>query len=249
MSIGIVSVHDAIGANVDKLPPGPAAGYTTGSGSVPWSEAQIDAHPGVVLIDQTPVSGPWDATADVDDYENGAVLLSELAPRAEERMRAFKAAARPGQRQPAIYFSASNVHTVANALVAARVSFPVGFWIADWGILDAVARADVENASGPFPIIGVQESSGAFYDTNVFSGTWLANVSRTSTPPPSGPPYPHYFDGHTTVGQAAASRHMTPEAWLEEQIRLQRPNDVAWNVGWMANVRPPLNTRWWTENR
>jgi GH25 family lysozyme M1 (1,4-beta-N-acetylmuramidase) len=88
-------------------------------------------------------------------------------------------------------------------------------------------------------------------DADAFNGTaadlnaWIASFIPPS--PPSGPPYAHYFNGET-IGAAAASRHMTLEDWLAAQVRLARPNDIAWNLSWIANVRPPKNTRWWTIN-
>ena len=102
MSVQTVTAYDCIGANVDQLPPhSQVAGYTTGSGYVPWSAAQIAAHPGMVLIDQTPTPGAWDALADVQDVESGAVTVAEVPGRAKAMAAAFAAGARPGQRERA----------------------------------------------------------------------------------------------------------------------------------------------------
>jgi hypothetical protein len=179
MAIATETVYDTIGANVARLPEGArAAGYVTGAGDVPWTAEELKAHPGVVLIDQTPAGGPWDSGADVDDYENGAVQLSELAPRARLRAASFKAGTRPGQRHPAVYASAANLTAVCNALVAGGLT-GIGLWVAHWGLPEATAAAMVANASGPFPVIGVQYDHDAArgVDVSVFSAPWLATVS------------------------------------------------------------------------
>jgi hypothetical protein len=172
-----VLVYDAIGSNVGHLPAEEAAGYVTGSSGVPWTQADWDAHPNAIRIDQTPVQGIWSADADVDDYENGAVQLNELAARAKARMAAFNGGLRPGQRKPAVYCSRSNVTAVVNALTAGGIASGVGLWIADWSGTEAEATAEVVAAGGPFPEIGRQYVSNGTYDTSVFSQAWLSDVS------------------------------------------------------------------------
>jgi hypothetical protein len=177
----LVIVHDAIGADVGKLPAGPAAGYTTGSGPVPWTAAQFAAHPGAVRIDQDPAAK--DPTADVLDVENGAATPADCASWVKRATIDVMLKTRPGQRNPAIYTSESNVTAVVNALVDGGVHGGVGLWVASWGIGQAAAEAMVNKASGPYPVIGVQFENGPDYDTSVFSNSWLG----TTTTPPNTP--------------------------------------------------------------
>lgn len=153
------------------------AGYVTGSGGVPWTAADFAAHPGSVRIDQTPAGTAWDATADVDDYESGAVQLSELAARARERMASYAANRRPGQRHPAIYASEGNLTPVANALVKGGVTSGVGLWVADWSWSSETSILELARAGGPFPVVGVQLANAGAYDVSFFSTQWLDNVS------------------------------------------------------------------------
>lgn len=187
--MGLRVVYDVTGTDYGQQPPGAVALYVTGSAGIPATPAQLAAHPEAVLIDQTPASGQWDSLADVDDYENGAVTLGELAPRAKERLANFKANHRPGQRSPAVYFSASDVHNVVNALISGGVTSGVGLWVANWNLTQPEAIAEVTNASGPFPIIGVQYHNAGLFDISVFSSTWLD--TRAASPPPPPPPPPH----------------------------------------------------------
>lgn len=181
--MSIIPVFDATHVNVSHLPKAQVAGYVTGSSDVKWTDADFAAHPNAIRIDQSPSSSVWDATADVDDYENGAVALNELAPRAKARQNAFAKVTRKGQRAPAVYMSASNVTPVVNALINGGIHSGIGLWVAEWSLTEAQAVADVLAAAGPFPIIGIQHANGPFYDSNVFSTSWLNNQSHTA---PSG---------------------------------------------------------------
>ena len=180
-------VHDAIGANVSHLPPGHAAGYTTGSGPVPWTAAQFLAHPGAVRIDQDPAAS--DATADVLDVENGAATPASAPGWCKRARVSYNSATRPGQRKPAVYVNRSNLTAVANELTAAGLS-GIGIWLAAPGTPQAAAEAEIEHASGPFPVIAVQFAFGGAFDTSVFSTAWLQEVSVNQPKPPAKPPVP-----------------------------------------------------------
>lgn len=183
-------VHDATHENIGNLPSGLAAGYVTGSATVQWTATDFADHPHAIRIDQTPAASVWDATADADDFENGAVTLAELAPRAKARMASFAAGARPGQRRPVVYASRVNITEVVNALIGGGVTSGVGLWVADWNNDQAGATAEVENGSGPFPIIGRQFENNGSFDTSVFSQQWIDDVSvaPVSTGKPQVPP-------------------------------------------------------------
>jgi len=195
------------------------AGYSTGSGGIAWSAAQWARYPGALRIDQTPAGGIWDALADYDDYENGAVQLGELAPRAKLRTHAWAAGTRPGQRKPAIYASQSNLTPVCNALIAGGVTSGVGLVVANWNLTEAEAIAKVNAGSGPFPIVGVQYQDAGAYDRDAWSAAWLADVSK-----PAGP-YRHTADGKQTLDQIAAARHANVTNLLLRSIGNWTAND------------------------
>jgi hypothetical protein len=175
---GFTVVADATHGNIGSLPAGiHAAGYVTGSGDVPWNAADWSAHPDAIRIDQTPADSPWDATADADDMERGAVRLDELAGRAKLRIASFRNGTRPGQRSPLVYASAVNITAVVNALISSGVTSGVGLWVANWNLTEPAAIADVTAAAGPFPIRGIQYVNTGPYDLSVMDTAWLANRS------------------------------------------------------------------------
>jgi hypothetical protein len=201
MTIATVTVCDAIRANVSHLPKGQAAGYSTGTGIVPWGAAEWKAHPGAVRICQDP--GATDSTADVLDVEAGAATVGVAARWAEAAAANVAAAKRPGQRHPAIYMSLSMVTPVVNALIHGGISEGVGLWVANWNLTEAEAAALVQHAGGPFPIIGVQYRNAGTYDVSVFSRPWLDAVSGDPAVRPAG------FTGHgeyVTAGQYSLAR-------------------------------------------
>lgn len=175
-----VPMFDATGANFAHLPAGQAAGYTTGSDGVPWDTAMWAARPGAVRIDQTPSVTSWDALADVQDFEAGAVTLAEIAPRVKSMQAAYHAAVRPGQRSPTVYVGArSNSTPVVNALIAAGLHSGVGLAIAASGMSDGDAQALIEAERGtPWPIVWVQNGFHDVYDSGFADVAWLNAVSR-----------------------------------------------------------------------
>jgi len=188
---GFTIGYDCTHANLAAVPKGAQlAGYATGIGSgIPWTAADWAAHPGAIRIAQSASLATDEAVhADVLDVEAGAATISECAPWARDAMAAFARGARPGQRHPAIYFSASNVHAVVNALISGGVTSGVGLWIANWNLTQAQAVADVLAGAGPFPVIGVQFRNAGPYDCDIWSSSWLADVSRPAAPAPPPPP-------------------------------------------------------------
>ena len=174
--MGTILGYDAIGANVNRLPPGAqVAGYDTGTGVVPWTAAQFVAHPGAVHIDQDPAAS--DPLADVLDVENGAATFADCPGWSKRAWADYHAVLRQGQRTPTIYASASNLTNVANALVNGGVTSGVNLWLADWSLSVAQAIDLIDNAGGPFPIVAVQYSNGAVYDFDVFGTAWLASMA------------------------------------------------------------------------
>lgn len=179
MTFGVTLAFDATGSNYAQLPAGQRAGYATGSGAVPWTTAMFADNPGCVVIDQSPVNTALNERCDVLDFENGAATLADIAPWVTAARANFGANARPGQRHPAVYCSASDVTRVANELTAAGIT-GVGLWIAHFGVSQASAAAAVLGGGGPFPVIGFQftdTGGGGAYDIDVFSVTWLSTQS------------------------------------------------------------------------
>jgi hypothetical protein len=189
ITLGFDATHQFIG----QLPAGcQAAGYDTGGDGVAWTDEDWAAHPGAVHIDQDPVASS--PASDVLDCENGAVpvgspLIAQWVKRAQA---SWNAAARPGQRTPALYCSASNVTANVNALTAGGVNSGTGLWIADWTGTDAQAIAEIIAASGPFPVIGGQFQDLGDIDADVWSAAWLENVSG-NTPPADWAYFPCQF--------------------------------------------------------
>lgn len=216
--MAIIPAFDAIHANVAHLPNGQVAGYVTGSNIIKWTDADWKLHPNAIRIDQSPTASAWDATADVDDYERGAVAISELASRAMARLKAFDKVSRPGQREPVIYMSASNVTAVVNALINGGVTRGVGLWVAQWSLTMGQAVTEIAEASGPFPIVGVQYSNGPQFDFNMFSTSWLNNMSHTA---PNGKiisgevRLPNYADNgvYFNVGMGTLGYHDKNNQW------------------------------------
>lgn len=202
-------VHDAIHANITHLPPGPSAGYTTGTPDIRWTTTDWQHHPAAIRIDQD--ASATDATADVLDVERGAATEADCPGWYKHAAASYMAGTRPGQRHPAIYTSAANVTNVANALIAGGVHSGPGLWVANWNLTDAQAAGDVVAAAGPFPIIGVQFHSGAFYDTSVFASAWRSAVSATSLPSPGAGPFTQPTQPGDTFAKIAVARNTSIE--------------------------------------
>jgi peptidoglycan hydrolase-like protein with peptidoglycan-binding domain len=177
-----VLVFDATHDNIGALPKGAqVAGYTTGTGTlIRWTAADFAAHPGAVRIDQDPAAS--DPTADVLDIEAGAATPASAPGWVTRALASRTSQARPGQRSPAVYMSQSRVTEVVNALTAGGIGSGVGLWIAHFGLTQAQATAMVLNASGPFPVIGVQFRTTPVFDVSVFSSDWLATGGQPSVP-------------------------------------------------------------------
>ena len=173
--------YDATRTAIPQLPPNAQvyAGYSTGSGVVPWTEADFAAHATALgpclRIDQDPSAS--DPAADYLDVENGAATIADCPGWVQRAQSDFAAARRPGQRTPAIYTSASNLTAVVNELVNAGINNGVGLVVANWSITEGTATRDVLDASGPFPIVGIQFSDPGPYDINVYSTAWLSGQS------------------------------------------------------------------------
>lgn len=196
--MSIVIGFDVMGANLGRVPAGAQlAGYSTGSGDVPWTAEEWAAHPGAVRICQD--AGASDVTADVLDVERGAATIADTAPWYKAAASSYAGAHRPGQRHPAVYASQSNVTPLVNALTAAGIKSGPGLIIANWSLTETQAAADVLAAAGPFPVVGVQFASNQFFDTDAWSSSWLSDVSA-AVKPPAPPQAPGTIYGPASAG-------------------------------------------------
>jgi hypothetical protein len=174
---------------------GQIALYLTGSSEIVATPAMRAANPKAVLIDQSPVITGIDTTADAYDMETGALTTAELGEVIKDAWNNYYNAVRPGQREPMVYMSLSQVTPVVNALTAASVA--AHLWVAHYGVSLADAIAQVEAASGPYPIHAFQYSdTPGFYDLDVFDEGWLSTVSTTPVvTPPKPKPWHGVFTG------------------------------------------------------
>jgi hypothetical protein len=243
-------VHDATHANIAHLPPGPSAGYTTGTPDIRWTTTDWQHHPAALRIDQD--TSASDTTADVLDVERGAATPADCPGWYKRAEASYKAATRPGQRHPAIYTSAANVTAVVNALITGGlitvgVRSGPGLWVANWNLTDAQAAGEVVAAAGPFPIIGVQFHSGAFYDTSVFAAAWRSAVSAVPPPLPAAHtgPYRHLTKAGDTLDHIAARRGTTAQHLLEVSAKAYKPADLLM----LAGAKLPPGLPYYTTNQ
>lgn len=175
-------VYDVTHTFIGSVPQGGmVALYSTGTPDIKATQADIESHPGCLLICQD--FGLTDTTADYADVESGAGTPQQVPQWFKAAVANYHNGVRPGQRWPAVYCSANNVTNVANALVNAGItSNGPGLVIANWSLTETQAIADVLAASGPFPIVGIQFRNNGPYDTDVMSGEWINTMSGPTTP-------------------------------------------------------------------
>lgn len=177
--MSIVIVDDSTHKNVGQLPVGVlAALYTTGSSDIKATPQDFANHPNAIHICQDHGS---DVTADMLDSESGAANPADCVKWLPLARAAFAKNVRPGQRWPGIYASLSNLPPIANAFTLAKIT-NVPLWVAEWGLPQVSAISDITNASGPWPIVGMQIKNLAAFDFSLFSSTWLGKVSGVAAP-------------------------------------------------------------------
>jgi hypothetical protein len=182
--MSVVAAYDCIHGNLVHLPAkAQAAGYTTGTPDICWTSADWSAHPRAIRICQDVAAD--DDTADILDVERGAATNDDCPHWYRRALANYNANKRPGQRWPAIYTSQSNITPVVNVFVGAGIASGPKLWVANWNLNDPQAIAEVASGGGPFPIIGIQWTSAAFYDLDVFSEAWLHAVSDAPDPKPA----------------------------------------------------------------
>lgn len=179
MFAGVTLGYDATRVNVDKLPRiAQVAGYDTGIGDVPWTEADFALFRNPLHICQM-AGNNNPATSDYIDVERFAATNVEAVEWYPRALASYRNATRPGQRHPAVYTSADNVASLLAAFRSAGIGAGPGLVVANWNLTETQAELDViDNAGDNFPIVGVQFASGQFYDIDVFELNWLDAVSE-----------------------------------------------------------------------
>lgn len=244
-----VIVYDTIHANVPNLPSGMAAGYTTGSSDIRWTDSDWAAKPGAVRICQA--ASASDVTADVLDVEQGAASPSDCPGWYRAALDSFNHNRRPGQRRPAIYGNQSDLPNVAAALKAAGITSGPVFWLAK-----IVPQSQAEPLIGTsyygYPIIGVQfDYSSQVYDRSVFDTTWLNTTSDVKPTPkplqgetemmlvaPTG-----YYDVYLVGGPQGIVHVRNPQelqAFAGLPIRNMPLDDVQYYFGTLPNTPTPV---------
>ena len=171
-------VIDATHRNILAIPKGTlAALYTTGSQDIQATQTDFDNHPNAVRICQDHGS---DVTADIIDMETGAATPQDVITWLGKARNSFNSNMRPGQRWPGVYLSLSRLTEQANALVAAHDN-NVPLWIAEWGLSQATALANINAANGPFPTVAFQIKNLGTSDFSLFSTDWLNKRSGMPT--------------------------------------------------------------------
>ncbi len=185
----LVTVYDCLGTSEPLVTPPPGvlmAGYATGTGAVPWTQAQFERHPDAIRIDQWPTATDAGKTADWIDVENGAVAVADVPQRLIDARDAWQHGERPGQRWPAVYVERSEVTPVANALISYGIVKDVPLILSE-PMPEHAAIETLTTAGGPFPVVGVQYQFGDLFDVSIVSAAWLGNVSKAAPAQAPGP--------------------------------------------------------------
>jgi len=223
MTVGYTNAIDVTAANYEHAPVNnmQVCLYVTGTPDIVATPEMREAHPSAVLIDQSSMGGQWDATADVQDYERGAVDLQELSGRVFESRSAFATGERPGQRQPAVYVSRNNAQTVATAM-ATTLDREVNLWVADWSISVGEAIALLGTRIGDCVITGVQYEIDQYCDKSVFVTEWLDDKSKRPQEKVSVTPGNGLIDiGDVSVGQIITVYYS--DNIIAKQLKVTRP--------------------------
>lgn len=182
-----VVMIDTIGANVDNIPvkSPKVAGYVTGSGAIPWTDADWNRFPnaGEIHINQDPNSSAL--LGHVFDIENGAWTVAGA-------IEALKTRKDHG-RFLNLYCSESIVGDVQTALKAGGFALAddVGLWVADWSLTLAQAEA----------LLGTRPDGGV---GTIKAVQWASPSSNPGTPLPGS---------NLTLSEANCDLSATEASW------------------------------------
>jgi hypothetical protein len=205
MAVATSVMLDTIGANAANIPLTTyyVAGYVSGLGDVPWSQAQFDRFPTIrkVRIWQGAGVKPSLQAYDVIDVESGAVTPQEAAQAVKDRVTA-------GIQWTTVYGSDSvlaqvtaEIQKFGNAVWNGHVNY----FLADWNLNEAEAAALLDThihgascvavqwaspSSNPNTVVpgGSQTLSQANIDISVVDTNWVPSGGFGPTPVPIPPP-------------------------------------------------------------
>jgi hypothetical protein len=241
-----VTLIDAIRVNAHNIPPSTpkVAGYGTGIGDVPWTDAEWDLfpHSGLVVIDQTP-GGAVFAAGQADVYD-----MEALAGTPGQFPALVKARIAKGITWSTGYGTDS---TLAAAKAALDGAGPHGWyyghvdcWLANWNLSEAQAAALVDTlvqgltcravqwaspSSNPNTIVpgGTQTLAQAQVDLSVAEAAW-----HPAPPPPHNGLYRHVTTASATFAEIARSRNEDPAVFYPRSFAAFTEQD--WDA--IANV-------------
>lgn len=190
----VIDMMDTIRTSVHNIPQScqKVAGYVTGSGDIPWTDAEwaLFPHAGHVTINQAPGSSqPF--IGNVKDIETGAGSIADFVAEARirEQQRHWNYAG---------YVDAADAAACAAACRSAGLSM-VELWIADWRLNRQQAIAQLGTMVNGYPVVGIQWASPTSNPDTIVPGSTLtlkeANIDLSVTvaswfPPPAAPTPP-----------------------------------------------------------
>lgn len=168
-----VVMIDTVGANASVIPASATrvGVYVTGSGVVPWPQAQIDRfNPGKtarIRIDQSPSLSVFAAGhADVADVEPGAGTVTSAVSAILHRQSLGLSST--------VYCNRTDFATLVAALEKASVPLHnVGVWLADWSLSQAKASALLSTKINGLVCNAVQWASPSSNPSTTLPGTSL----------------------------------------------------------------------------
>ena len=215
MTIPASTMLDTIGANSANIPLSThyVAGYVSGLGDVPWTQAMFDRFPTIrkVRIWQGAGNKPPASAYDVIDVESGAVTPQQAAQAIADRVNI-------GVPWTTVYGSDSALAQVTAETQKFGNHVWIGhvnYWLADWNLNQAeainllgtqihgasvVAVQWASPSSNPNTIVpgGTQKLSEANIDISAVDANWVPSGGFGPQPVP-GPPLPTFHGALVTT--------------------------------------------------
>lgn len=209
MTVASSTMLDTIGANSANIPLSThyVAGYVSGIGDVPWTQAQFERFPTIrkVRIWQGAGIKPSLQAYDVIDVESGAVTPQQAAMAIRDRVQA-------NIPWTTVYGSDSTLAQVTEETRKFGDSVWIGhvnYWLANWNLNEAEAAALLDTqvhgasvvavqwaspSSNPNTLVpgGSQTLSQANIDISVVDANWVPSGGFGPTPVPVPPPVTHH---------------------------------------------------------